>query len=101
MRLITSFTAFYGSHPLHLLGTIAAWALAGYPPLPCSARTRCGTRRCGGESIAVWFVAAVIGHDLILFPLYALADRSLTAAVAAMRNRRAGPSPGGCHGCRR
>jgi len=27
--LITRFTAFYGAHPLHLLGTIAAWALAG------------------------------------------------------------------------
>jgi hypothetical protein len=45
------------------------------------------------QSIAVWFLAAVIGHDLVLFPLYALADRSLTAALAAMRNRRAGPSP--------
>jgi hypothetical protein len=41
----------------------------------------------------VWFLAAIIGHDLVLFPLYALADRSLTAALAAMRNRRAGPSP--------
>jgi hypothetical protein len=29
------------------------------------------------QSIAVWFAIAVIGHDLILFPLYALAERLL------------------------
>jgi hypothetical protein len=29
------------------------------------------------QSIAVWFAVAVIGHDLILFPLYALAERLL------------------------
>jgi uncharacterized membrane protein len=26
------------------------------------------------QSIAVWFALAVVGHDLVLFPLYALAD---------------------------
>ena len=29
------------------------------------------------QSIAMWFVVAVVGHDLILFPFYALADRVL------------------------
>src|SRR6202012_3996368 len=29
--------------------------------------------------VAVWFVGAVVGHDLILMPLYALADTSVTA----------------------
>ena len=32
------------------------------------------------QSIAVWFAVAVIAHDLILFPLYALADRLLPGA---------------------
>ncbi len=32
----------------------------------------------------VWFCGAVIGHDLLLMPLYSLADRS---AVAALRHR--------------
>ena len=45
------------------------------------------------QSIAVWFLAAIIAHDLILFPLYALADRSFTAALAAVRGRWARPSP--------
>ena len=29
------------------------------------------------QSIAVWFAAALIAHDLLLFPIYALADRIL------------------------
>jgi len=45
------------------------------------------------QSIAVWFLAAIIAHDLVLFPLYALADRSVTSALAAVRGRRKGPSP--------
>ena len=28
-----------------------------------------------------WFLGAVIGHDLLLMPLYSLADRSVTAAI--------------------
>lgn len=31
------------------------------------------------QSIAVWFAAAVVAHDLLFFPLYALADRVLSA----------------------
>jgi len=33
------------------------------------------------QSIAVWFTAAVVAHDLLFFPLYALADRALSATV--------------------
>ncbi|WP_134739485.1 hypothetical protein [Nocardioides sp. 503] len=39
------------------------------------------------QSIAVWFVGAVVLHDLVLFPLYALADRLLT------RGRTTAPDP--------
>jgi hypothetical protein len=60
---------FYGSHPLHLLALLCCFAFTGYvaihivhePALP---------------RILLWFLGAVIGHDVILFPLYALADRS-------------------------
>ena len=31
------------------------------------------------QSIAVWFAAAVVVHDLLFFPIYALADRALSA----------------------
>jgi hypothetical protein len=43
--------------------------------------------------LSSWFFAAIIAHDLVLFPLYALADRSVTAGLAALRVRRARPAP--------
>jgi hypothetical protein len=90
--LFTRFTAFYGSNPLHLLGTIAALALAGYV-VKLLGPQALWNPKVWWQSIAVWFVAAIIAHDLVLFPLYALADRSVTTALAAVRGRRKGPSP--------
>ncbi len=89
--LITRFTAFYGSHPLHLLGMIAAWAFAGYVVTLLGPQAL-WNHKVWWQSIAVWFLAAIIAHDLVLFPLYALADRSVTGALAAVRGRRAEPS---------
>ncbi len=86
--LLARFTAFYGSNPLHLMGTIAALALAGYVVSVLGPHAL-WNHGVWWQSIGVWFVAAVIAHDLILFPLYALADRSLTGALAAVRDRRA------------
>jgi len=90
--LITRFTAIYGGNPLHLLGSIAAWALAGYvvTVLGPQALWNAGV---WWQSIAVWFLASIIAHDLVLFPLYALADRSFAGALAAVRGRWKGPSP--------
>ena len=42
------------------------------------------------QSVLVWFSAAVILHDLVLFPLYALADRFLGTAASAAGARRPG-----------
>jgi hypothetical protein len=70
----------YGAHPLHLLSLLACFALAGYAvlqaahgPLPLR--------------MGVWFVGALIGHDLLLFPLYALADKTLATVVPRRRGR--------------
>jgi hypothetical protein len=60
----------YGAHPLHLLALLAAFALAGYA-------VRAVVDAGQWRGFAIWFVAAVIGHDLLLFPLYSLADLSL------------------------
>jgi hypothetical protein len=62
--------AFYGGHALNLLALIGCFALSGYAMsylvhVPDLAR------------IVLWFALGVIAHDLVLFPLYALADRSL------------------------
>jgi hypothetical protein len=64
------FRRLYGSNPLHLLVTIACFAIAGY----AANKLRTGDVK----GILVWLAAAVIGHDLVLFPLYAIADRSVT-----------------------
>jgi hypothetical protein len=70
----------YGANPLHLLALLAAFALAGYAVHAVMA---------AGEwtGFAEWFAVAIIGHDLLLFPLYSLADLSLRHLL-----------PGGAHG---
>jgi hypothetical protein len=90
--LLARFSAFYGSNPLHLIGTVTALALAGYVVSVLGPHAL-WNHTVWWQSIAVWFLAAVIAHDLVLFPLYALADRSVTGALAAVRGRRAGPAP--------
>lgn len=72
----------YGAGPLHLLAFLASFALAGYAAL----------RLLGGNPVGVgiWFVGCIIGHDLLLFPLYALADSSL---VTVLRRRTPTPAP--------
>src|SRR5215469_6291341 len=69
----------YGANPLHLLAMLGCFALAGY------AAARLVPARPLG--LAVWFIGAVVGHDLLLVPLYSLADRS---AMAAIRHRAPG-----------
>jgi hypothetical protein len=64
----------YGAHPLHLLALLGCFALAGDVAIhlvnaPLLLR------------MVIWFLAAVIGHDLVLFPLYAVADRSLRGVL--------------------
>ena len=63
----------YGASPLHLLVLLACFALAGYA----------AARLVSSHPVAVvvWFLGAVIGHDLLLMPLYSLADRSAMAAI--------------------
>src|SRR5580698_5567372 len=73
----------YGAHPLHLLALLAAFALAGYA---VRAVVAAGQFR----GFAIWFAVAIVGHDLLLFPLYSLADLS----VQRLLPRRAGGTRG-------
>jgi len=63
----------YGASPLHLLALLACFGLAGY------AAARLIPSR--PLSVIAWFLGAVIGHDLLLMPLYSFADRSVMAAI--------------------
>lgn len=59
----------YGAGPLHLLALLSSFAFAGFlveRVIPTG----------GIADIGIWFAGALLGHDLFLFPLYALADRS-------------------------
>ena len=71
----------YGANPLHLLALLACFALAGYASVPLV--------QYRPLAVAIWFTGAVVGHDLLLVPLYSLADRSATAAL----RHRAPPLP--------
>jgi hypothetical protein len=63
------FRRHYGAGPLHLLSLLACFAFSAYV---VDKMLRAGE----GRRIVVWFVAAAVLHDVVLFPLYALADRS-------------------------
>jgi membrane protein implicated in regulation of membrane protease activity len=60
----------YGANPLHLLALLAAFALAGY-----AVRAVIAAGQLRG--FAIWFAVAIVAHDLLLFPLYSLADQSV------------------------
>jgi hypothetical protein len=66
----------YGANPLHLLALLACFALAGYASVQLV--------QSHPLAVAIWFIGAVVGHDLLLVPLYSLADRS---AMAVIRHR--------------
>lgn len=88
MRAVSGrFSAVYGSRPLHLLTMVSGFALLGYllVTFTPAALWNPGT---WWQSIAVWLAAAVIAHDLLLFPLYALADRLLSGRAGRRTTRR-------------
>jgi hypothetical protein len=64
------FKRWYGANPLHLLAMLGCFALAWY--------AGAGLLHAKPVGVVVWFAGAVVGHDLILMPLYALADKSVT-----------------------
>lgn len=67
---LRSWRSFYGHHPLHLLVILGLAALVGY----VVSRVYDDP---SGWWLLVWFAGALLGHDLVLFPLYALLDRVL------------------------
>ncbi len=65
----------YGSTPLHLIAHIALLAASAYAILQLvDAR--------GAFSMLVWFVGALILHDLVLLPFYGVLDRVAARATA-------------------
>lgn len=77
----SAFARTYGSHPLHLLTMIAGFALLGYVIAVVKPVTLWNPH-VWWQSILVWFAAAIVAHDLALFPAYALVDRMLSGGRA-------------------
>jgi hypothetical protein len=67
----------YSASPLHLLAHLAALALAAWALLQA-------LQLGGWQRIVLWLAGAVVLHDLVLWPAYALLDR------LARRGRPAG-----------
>ena len=74
----------YGAGLLHLLALLACFSLVGYAVTYLTVEP--ALRR-----VVIWFVAAVIAHDLIAYPLYSLADRVLRATLTRLHRPRVGP----------
>jgi hypothetical protein len=72
----------YGSRPLHLLTLITGFALFGYVVATIGPASLWNPH-VWWQSIIVWFAAAVVAHDLVLFPIYACVDRLLARMPAA------------------
>jgi hypothetical protein len=73
----------YGAPLRHLLALVASFALAGYA---VHAVVAAGQWR----GFAIWFGAAIVAHDLLLFPVYSFADRVLRQFL---RRRQASAVP--------
>lgn len=73
---------FYGAGPLHLLLMGFVFVLVGYAVYVAGLRTF-WNKDVWWQSISVWFVGALLIHDLVLYPLYSLADRGIRVGVPA------------------
>jgi hypothetical protein len=89
MRL---FRQVYGSQPLHLLTLLAGFALFGYVVVTIKPAALWNPH-IWWQSIVVWFAAAIVAHDLVLFPIYAALDRVLVEAGGRLRPRRTAVVP--------
>lgn len=68
------FAKVYGSHPFHLLLMTAGFAVV-IAVVATMKPASLWNPASWWQSIAVWFVVAIIAHDLLAFPLYALVGR--------------------------
>jgi hypothetical protein len=72
----------YGASPLHLAALAVSFVVAAYAAsrlVPADPR-----------GVVLWFVGAVVAHDLVLFPAYTVADRLLQRGLRP-RRRPAAP----------
>jgi hypothetical protein len=88
--VIALFKRRYGASPLHLIGHLAAFAIAAF----ALAQLITGP---GSINFVFWFVGAALLHDIVFLPLYSLLDRVahgfIRRRAAAATERRHGSVP--------
>jgi hypothetical protein len=82
----------YGAHPLQLLTLLACFAFVGYV-ISVLGPKQLWNSQVWWQSIIVWFLGAILLHDLLLFPFYAVAHRSFEAGLHAVTGRLPITSP--------
>lgn len=65
----------YGAGPLHLLAVVLTFMVAAY------ALERALGLTSNPDRIVIWLGGSIVAHDLLLFPLYALAGVLVAAAL--------------------
>jgi len=60
----------YGARPLHLVGFLLTFAVAGWAGLQLA-------NLDNAFSVLVWFAGAIVLHDLVLYPAYSVLDRGV------------------------
>lgn len=71
----------YGARLLHLVGLLVAFGLTAYAIVQVAGRPDFGR-------MAIWFLGAIVLHDLVFLPAYSLLNR-LTGLPRPIRDRRA------------
>ncbi|SBT45765.1 hypothetical protein [Micromonospora narathiwatensis] len=84
--LAARFRSAYGAPLGHLPLLAGAFAVTGWVALRLTAEPTAGR-------MLVWFVGAAIAHDLVLFPVYGLADAVLRRAPGLRAVPASGPAP--------
>ncbi|GAB3332263.1 hypothetical protein RMN56_32415 [Micromonospora halotolerans] len=75
---MAEFRRAYGAAPWHLLLLAGCFAITGWIALRLAGEASAGR-------ILLWFLGAVVAHDLILFPVYATLDRVLRGTLGRGR----------------
>ncbi|MHB8531376.1 MAG: hypothetical protein ACYDC2_01520 [Solirubrobacteraceae bacterium] len=85
---IAFFRRRYGASPLHLLAFIAGIAVTGLAVKGWLDEPAISIRY-----ILIWFVGAIVAHDMIVVPLYSALDRLMLASSRRSGRRPAAAAP--------
>jgi hypothetical protein len=78
---VNAFRREYGAGPVHLLAVLTSFAIAAY------ALSRVFDLVREPERVGLWLVGAIVAHDLVLFPVYALLGAIAAGALVPDASR--------------